>query len=98
MDCDDINEMEMIVTAMVLWRNYCSMEGRGQWEHIYTILHNDQHSKKQREIKDIDNQIEHYKLQYHSSLYLTRDNDLFIHSAWFIHQYLTQILKNGYNS
>ena len=62
-----------------------------QWEHKNTILHHDQHPWKQREIKDIDEQIHEYRNQYQSALYLPRDQTLFKHSATFIHQYPTTI-------
>ena len=62
-----------------------------QQEYRNTILHNDQHPWKQREIRDIDIQIQKYKTKYQPSLYLPRDKELFLHLTKFIHQYPKQI-------
>ena len=68
------------------------------WEHRNTILHHDQHPWKQREIKDIDEQIDEYRNQYQSTLYLPRDQTLFKYSATFIHQYPTTIKQQWLQS
>ena len=48
-----------------------------QWQHINSILHDDQHPWKQREVKEIDQQIELYKLQFNQTSYLPQDRRLF---------------------
>ena len=83
----------MLNTIVAIWEVYWK-----QWEHKNTILHHDQHPWKQREIKDIDEQIHAYRNQYQSTLYLPRDQTLFTYSTTFIHQYPTTIKQQWLQS
>ena len=80
---------EIIVVWKVGWK---------QWEHRNPILHSDQHSRNQREIRNIDTQIQQYKTQYQPALYPLRDKALFLHSTRFIHQHPKQIKQQWLQS
>ena len=69
-----------------------------QWEHRNTILHDNQYLGKQRELRDIDTQIQEYRMQYQSALYLPKDQALFLHSEKFIHKYPTLIKQQWLQS
>ena len=60
-----------------------------QWQHENSILHDEQHPWKQREIKELDQQIQLYKAQYNQASYILRDRSHFDPSLVKLHPYPT---------
>ena len=62
-----------------------------QLRHENSILHDKHHHWKQREVQEIDNQIEMYKIQFSQTSYLLRDKSMFEVSLVRLHRYPTPI-------
>ena len=62
-----------------------------QWQHRNSILHDEQHPWKQRDIGELDKEIQLMKLRYHLSSYLPRDRRLFDMTLVTLHQLPTPI-------